>query len=66
MSDFAANLYKNNAFAFELTGILLFAAILGSYCRYSNKNTHKQVSDTDNTDLKKGKKTKCLVKCSLL
>lgn len=54
MSDFATNLYKNNAFAFELTGILLFAAILGVTAVIVIKNTHKQVSDADNTGFKKG------------
>lgn len=39
--DFALNLYKHNAFAFELTGVLLFAAIVGIVAIITLKNTHK-------------------------
>lgn len=53
MSDFALNLYKNNAFAFELIGILLFAVILGITAVIVIKNTHKQAG-TEDTGVKKG------------
>jgi len=41
ISDFALNLYKNNAFAFEIIGVLLFTAIIGITAVIIVKNTHK-------------------------
>ena len=51
MLDFALNLYKNNAFSFEITGILIFTAIIGITAVITIKNTHKS-SDLDK--IKKG------------
>ncbi len=48
--DFAINLYKNNALAFELTGILIFTALIGTAAVITIKNTHK----SNNSDTQKG------------
>ncbi len=46
ISDFSINLYKNNSFAFELVGFLVFAVIIGAAAVIVIKNAHKQ-SDAD-------------------
>ena len=48
VSTFALNLYKNNAFAFEIIGILLFTLITGITAVIIIKNAHKS-SDLDKT-----------------
>ncbi len=45
MKDFALNLYFNNAFAFELAGILIFTVVTGVAAIIIIKNRHKNDSD---------------------
>lgn len=48
MFDFALNLYKNNPLIFEITGILIFTAIIGATAVITIKNTRKSSKKGEN------------------